>query len=82
MSNNKTNPNEAITAIVETSSSPYGDSRMECSSVGLTKREYFAAMAMQGICSNTNNRFLPREVAEVSVRIADELIKTLNNEQQ
>lgn len=41
--NNKTNPNDAINSIVETSTDPYGGSRMECIAAGLTKREYFAS---------------------------------------
>lgn len=48
---------------------------------GLTKREYFAAMAMQGICANTNQRLGPRELTETAVRIADHLIQQLNQQQ-
>ena len=52
---------------------------------GLTKREYFAAMAMQGLVANSS----PEEyviIAETggvvvnAVRIADKLIKELNND--
>lgn len=48
---------------------------------GLTKREYFAAMAMQGICANANERLARREVAEKAVLIADHLIQQLNEKQ-
>ena len=48
---------------------------------GLTKREYFAAMAMQGICANLSSRMGPSEVAEKSVLIADHLIQQLNEKQ-
>lgn len=48
---------------------------------GLTKREYFAAMAMQGICANMNERLARREVAEKAVLIADHLIQQLNEKQ-
>lgn len=48
---------------------------------GLTKREYFAAMAMQGICANTNQRLGPRELTETAVKIADHLIQQLNEKQ-
>lgn len=46
--------------------------------LGLTKREYFAAMAMQGLCANplykeTNYETIARE----SVSSADELLKQL-----
>ena len=44
---------------------------------GLTKREYFAAMALQGICaSDVQDRL--EHITEGSVIIADELIKALN----
>lgn len=45
---------------------------------GLTKREYFAAMAMQGLCANTNHRWHPLELSETSVKIAEYLINQLN----
>ncbi len=51
---------------------------------GLTKREYFAAMAMQGMLSNNNNitYFTYFEkVAKRSVQAADALIKALNESQ-
>jgi hypothetical protein len=41
---------------------------------GLTKREYFAAMAMQGLLSNPNTSFETRD----AVIIADALIAELN----
>lgn len=44
---------------------------------GLTKREYFAAIALQGLLSNTNNRRNPIHAKE-AVRLADALIKALN----
>ena len=59
---------------------------------GLTKREYFAAKAMQGLLSNSEwmkeykgERYLMQRdiIAEVAIKITDELIKALNkNEQQ
>ena len=42
---------------------------------GLTKREYFAGLAMQGIC--TDDRLSPVLIAELAVSIADELLKQL-----
>lgn len=55
--------------------------------LGLSKREYFAAMAMQGICSGmsndsiVNNRSSDTQgVAELAVMYADALIEQLNKE--
>ena len=46
---------------------------------GLTKREYFAAMALQGICCNVDNFGNSEyELARAAVTMADELIKALN----
>lgn len=42
---------------------------------GLTKREYFAAMAMQGILENKVPHY---QLAEKAVTMADALIKALN----
>ena len=47
---------------------------------GLTKREYFAAMAMQGLLANTKNSFYER-VANDALDAADALINALNKEQ-
>jgi hypothetical protein len=50
---------------------------------GLTKREYFAAMAMQGISANaslTSTSF--EKIAEWSVKQAEALITELNNQTQ
>jgi hypothetical protein len=60
---------------------------------GLTKREYFAAMAMQGLCLNgayskqiqdqceANETTTSIAIAVYAVDLADELIKVLNNTQ-
>jgi hypothetical protein len=52
--------------------------------VGLTKREYFAAMAMQGFLSaqkTVHLDFLDMIcIAEDSVKMTDQLIKALNKE--
>ncbi len=54
---------------------------------GLTKREYFAAMALQGICTpciagshNANNAQESQFKAEMAVRLSDALIAELNKE--
>jgi hypothetical protein len=49
----------------------------EIVNIGLTKREYFAAMAMQGLLAHGNPKTLFNH-ASMSVYWADELIKELN----
>jgi hypothetical protein len=44
---------------------------------GLTKREYFAAMLMQGITSNATTRSNPQDIAQASVAAADALLAEL-----
>jgi hypothetical protein len=44
---------------------------------GLTKREYFAAMAMQGVLAS---EFEYDDVAKAALNFADNLIKELNKE--
>ena len=46
---------------------------------GLTKREYFAAMAMQGIIANTqiDSLIIGQSECKLAVTIADELLKQL-----
>ena len=45
--------------------------------IGLTKREYFAAMAMQGILSGTGRRYSDDGVAGESIKLADALLSEL-----
>lgn len=49
----------------------------EVENAGLTKREYFAAMAMQGLLARAS-RGTTREYAEIAVDAADALITELN----
>lgn len=44
---------------------------------GLTKREYFAGLAMQGLCANGTD---PEDLAKISVEYADALLKELEDE--
>ena len=46
---------------------------------GLTKREYFAAMAMQGILANTNFISITDYAAKEAILQADELLKQLES---
>jgi hypothetical protein len=55
----------------------------------LTKREYFAAMAFQGVCTpcvaGNHNANYPQEAqfkAEMAVRLADALITELNKDKE
>lgn len=47
-------------------------------SVGLTKREYFASVALQGMLGNAESVYAYIDQAAVSVRIANRLIEELN----
>ena len=51
---------------------------------GLTKREMFAMAAMQGICSNPNDRYTYEQLAGHAVKHADALLAELEktNEKQ
>ncbi len=57
---------------------PIGD----LSRPGLTKREYFAALAMQGMMAQANEFSTYRGLADSAVRHADALIAALNDEGQ
>ena len=54
----------------------YQDASYNPECQGLTKREYFAAMAMQGFCS-TGNYANGQDVAYDAVRVADALLEEL-----
>ena len=47
---------------------------------GLTKREYFAAMAMTGILAGADYNLAIENLSEQSVECADNLIKELNED--
>ena len=44
---------------------------------GLTKREYFAAMATQGLCTHSGDYHTPENLASDAVMYADALLKEL-----
>lgn len=49
---------------------------------GLTKREYFASLAMQALLSDSQlNGYTPQQYAEGAVEYADALIKELNKQE-
>ena len=69
----KTKPNDPITASFE----PGNDQQMWAYE-GLTKREYFAALALQGLLSKERNLGHSEAQAREAVTMADELIHELN----
>lgn len=71
-----TNGNDCFAPTVEQT----GDATRWNTYSGLTKREYFAAMAMQGLCSDNQGIWSNAEIAEYSVRHADALINELNKQ--
>jgi glycerol kinase len=74
----QTKGNDPISATQEYHSKNFG---VVLAKTGLTKREYFAAMAMQGILSNEDNSYETAEdKAETAVKSADALIEALNKE--
>lgn len=90
--NMKTNPNEPINPMFNSEGFPgyisnvMPDSDKQYSS-GLSKREYFAAMAMQGVLAGHYEYFtgnadvsVPSEIAKYAVFNADALIEELNKE--
>lgn len=76
---NKNKPAYPLTDLPHSKDDKHGDYD------GLTKREYFAAMAMQGLCANLNvssdttSEYTAQLYANYAVNIADELLKQLES---
>jgi hypothetical protein len=51
------------------------------SASNLTKREYFAAMALQGLLSDSNSKGSYKQFVKDAVKMADALIEELNENQ-
>jgi hypothetical protein len=47
-------------------------------SIGLTKREYFAGLALQGLLSDYNVDGGPNDITDAAVMYADSLLKSLD----
>jgi hypothetical protein len=69
MANKTLGISQAFASIAVDKDRTYGDT-------GLTKREYFAAVALQGILSQDDSR--PSDAATWAVEYADALIDALN----
>jgi hypothetical protein len=67
----KTNPDDGA----------FGMSSEDGFQLGLTKREYFAAMAMQAFASRADSSGTYKAFAEDAVAQADALIKELNKQE-
>jgi hypothetical protein len=55
--------------------------QQQMGNIGLTKREYFAALAIQGLCANPHHMVIcanAKEMAKFAVQQADALIEALN----
>jgi hypothetical protein len=77
MKNLETKANDPIHNVIN-SKKDYSDDNIYKSN-GLTKREYFASMAMQGIISNKDGLDIKIErIVESAVDTADDLIEELN----
>lgn len=64
---------------------PYGSGE-ECAT-GLTKREYFVAAALMGLCAETSERFAGGEtmskiIAQEAIQIADAILVELEKEKK
>lgn len=78
----KTNGNDAAFGKTEKRLLPDGDGAYIFFNAGLTKREYFAAMAMQGLCAKpvSDGRIDYTNLTTSAVIFADALIERLNGE--
>ena len=80
------NSDKPINPIVQEENIGQGGKILMCTEYGLTKREYFAGLAMQGLLAlpdkGTFGSFdeAIEWICEVSVKFADELLKQLENE--
>lgn len=84
MENKETKPNEPIQVFVPNSTDPnvsYIVKSALSQSNGLTKREYFAALALQGLLPTGISTSIEEDVKN-AVKLADLLIEELNKPPQ
>lgn len=48
---------------------------------GMTKKEYFACIIMQGLCANSNHNGIYKDTAIDALRFSDALLSELEKEQ-
>lgn len=80
-STNKVHPQDSAFPTIIYDTNTAGDSHPREIYYGLTKRELFAAMALQGICANSMPHYAGLDsdkIAQWSVTQADALIAELN----
>ena len=73
-----TKPNDPIAYVDEIQAIENSNEYNRFLNYGLSKREYFAAMAMQALVSNPSRYELPQDFAAIAVKYADALILGLN----
>ncbi len=75
-----TRPNDAATARPYSRDAHSGDRpESHWATDGLTKREHFAALALQGLCASfTPGHVDPKNPARIAVALADALVEALN----
>jgi hypothetical protein len=76
-----TNPNDPATPTIEHITGNYGDTHVN-TYFGLTKREYFAAMALQGLLVENSSSINADWTPKQAVKMADALIEELNKNHQ
>ena len=68
---------------MKNSEQPINPIVMENTLPGLTKREYFAGLAMQGMLANSypdTMGFNEEQIAKIAINYTDELLKQLQND--
>lgn len=81
------NADKPINPIVQEENIGQGGKILMCTEYGLTKREHYAGLAMQGLLANSyggmtsggSRTFSPNEISKLAVIHADELLKQLEN---
>ena len=81
------NADKPINPIVQEENIGQGGKIIMCTEYGLTKREHYAGLAMQGLLANSyggmtsggSRTFSPNEISKLAVIHADELLKQLEN---
>ncbi len=79
------NADKPINPIVQEENIGQGGKILMCTEYGLTKREYFAGLALQGIIAGRKDELYKikdetiKIYVELSIKSADELLKQLEN---